>query len=284
MSSVAEKLGTTKKREKADLTPEEKKRRRNKGIIKAVAVIAIVIFGSWGFFEGMKLVAGTQYPVVVVVSGSMEPNILKGDILFVHYVPPADIKNGTIEDKNGSVILYNSVGLWEHPESEPIVHRVVGKRFDNDTQMWYFLTKGDHNLDVDPPDCFNSLCPNTTDDEIIEVPEDHIVGVVWGRIPYIGWVKIWLQDTNIAIPLLVIIGIALVISIVWDALNPEEETKRKKQSKKRGEVLATPKEILPELFEEEGIENALSSQKPSSTEESPSTQATSTKKEDFDFS
>ncbi len=245
MSTVAEKLG--KPRQKQSLTPEEKKRRQRKGIIKGVVILAIAIFGSWAFYEGMKAASGTQFPVVVVVSESMEPNIHVGDLLFVHYVPPADIKNGTIADKTGDVILYNASGLWDPAITppDPIVHRVVGKRFDVPTGKWYFVTKGDYNLDTDPPGSSGLE---------IEVPEDKVLGVVWGDIPYIGYVKIWLTSENIAIPLMIIIGALLVITIVWDTMHPEEEGEKKPKKGKQREVsLESPKEVMSQLGPDEAI-------------------------------
>jgi len=284
MSSVAEKLDPSKKREKPPLTPEEKKRRLRKGLIKGVIILTITILGLWGFFEGMKVTSRTQYPVVVVVSGSMEPTIHVGDLLFVHRVAPMDIKNGTVEDKTGDVILYDSNGLWSDPQPDPIVHRVVGKRFDAATNMWYFMTKGDHNLDVDPPDCLSSQCPNSPDDTITEVPEDHILGVVWGDIPYIGSVKMWLGNPSISITLMIIIGAALVILIIWDTVHPEEEkqAKKAKKGKKRDEVLESPKKPLPELFAEEK-ENPIPPKNPSSEISPPRRKETPPEKKDVDL-
>jgi len=243
MSSVAEKLDPSKKREKPPLTPEEKKRRQRKGLIKGVIILTIAILGVWGFYEGMKAASGTQYPVVVVVSGSMEPTIHVGDLLFVHRVAPMDIKNGTVEDKTGDVILYDSNGLWSDPQPDPIVHRVVGKRFDTATNMWYFKTKGDYNPDIDPPDCTGLPCP---EDTIIEVPEDHILGIIWGDIPYIGSMKVWLADPTISITLMIIIGAALVISIMLDTVHPvDEEEKESKKVRKRNVSLEFPKDVVP---------------------------------------
>src|SRR5271157_237678 len=203
---VAEKLAGQKRSAKKLLTPEEKKRQRRKAILKGVVIIAIAIFGTWGFYQGMILASGTQYPMVVVVSPSMTPHINVGDLLFVHYVPPADIKNGTIADQTGDVILYDSHGLWPVPQDDPIVHRVVGKYFNNTDNQWYFITKGDYNPNTDQV-LFSSL----------PVPQDHVLGVVDGDIPGIGYVKIWLSDNNIAIPLMIILGALLFITIVYDA-------------------------------------------------------------------
>ena len=123
------------------------------------------------------------------------------------------IKNGTAEGKEGDIIVFNALGLpgWIHAPSEPIVHRVIDKMYNNG---WFFLTKGDANPTPD-----NGW-----------VPETRIIGVVVGRIPYIGWVKILLTDSGLLIPLLVIVSALLIISIVWDIIKGDDE-KGKNKSK-----------------------------------------------------
>ena len=101
---------------------------------------------------------------------SHQPNLHKGDLLFLKGKDAENIKNGTIEGKEGDIIVFDARGLWIRAPSDPIVHRVVDKMYDNG---WFFLTKGDANLN--PDDAW--------------VPETRIQGVVVGRIPYIGWVK-----------------------------------------------------------------------------------------------
>jgi signal peptidase len=223
-SSISEKLSGRKRDKKKNLTPAEKKKQQKKGILKGVAIIAIAILGTWGFYQIMIVASGTDYPMVVVISPSMVPEINVGDLLFVHYVAPEDIKSGTIQNLQGDVILYNSQGLWgAYAQSDPIVHRVVGKYFNSTDGEWYFITKGDANPDTDPPGLPDK----------IPVPQDHVIGVVYGRIPDIGWIKIWLTDTDAAIPIMVILGALLLITIIYDAIHPEEEeTKDSKKVKK----------------------------------------------------
>lgn len=50
----------------------------------------------------------------VVASESMEPNINKGDLVFCHNRDPSEIKNGSIRDLDGDVILWlqNPVNLF----------------------------------------------------------------------------------------------------------------------------------------------------------------------------
>jgi len=65
------------------------------------------------------------------------------------------------------------------------------------------------------------------------VPENRILGVVVGRIPYIGWVKILLTDSGLLIPLLVIVSALLIISIIWDLFKKDEDSKDKKKGDKK---------------------------------------------------
>ncbi|MHA1285061.1 MAG: hypothetical protein ACTSQP_21385, partial [Promethearchaeota archaeon] len=60
----------------------------------------------------------------------------------------------------------------------------------------------------------------------VPVPQNRIYGVVCGRIPYIGWVKIILTDSGLLIPVIVIISILLVISIAWDLVKKDESEEK----------------------------------------------------------
>ncbi len=194
-------------------TKKEKEISTKRKIITAVILIVFAFSGSFLIFFIMQISLDTKLPMVVVVSGSMEPKYNKGDLLFVKGKDPANIKNGTIDGKEGDVIVFDAHGLWSNPPADPVVHRVVGKRYDNG---WLFTTKGDANASPDEA----------------EVPANKIFGVVCGIIPYIGWVKILLTDSGLLIPLLIIISVILVISIIWDLIKKEEEEKISEDNKK----------------------------------------------------
>jgi signal peptidase I len=187
----------------------KKKGLSKKKIIIAVAMIAFAFFGSFAIYFILQITLNTQNPVVVVISRSMTPTINEGDILFVHGVDPADIKNGTAENKDGDIIVFDAYGIpgWTSAPVEPVVHRVIDKY--QLAGIWYFETKGDANPLPDPA----------------PVSEDRVFGVVCGRIPYLGWIKIILADSGLLIPLLVIISILLVISIIWDLFKEDKEKK-----------------------------------------------------------
>ena len=69
-----------------------------------------------------------------VVSGSMEPAIPTGSLVYVHEVPPEEVEEG-------DVIAY--YGAWD--SASIITHRVV----ENRVFMGEFVTKGDANLTED---------------------------------------------------------------------------------------------------------------------------------------
>ena len=201
---------------------KEKKPISHKKIIIAAVMICIAFFGSFLVYFGLQVALNTEAPIVIVVSGSMEPSIREGDLLFVMGTNPEDIKNGTAEDKNGDVIVFDARRLWAGAPEEPIVHRVVDKYLVGDT--WYFRTKGD---------------ANWLPDQAL-VPESRIIGVVIGGIPYIGWVKIFLTESGLLIPLLVIVSAILVISIIRDIFQGEDEDQKKSNDKNQEDFEKQP--------------------------------------------
>ncbi|MFX1419771.1 MAG: signal peptidase I [Promethearchaeota archaeon] len=219
------KMGSDKKHLKRKQSSSKRK------IIIGVILIALAFSGSFLIYFILQITLDTQTPMVVVVSGSMEPTLLKGDLLFLHGKDASLIKNGTIEGKEGDIIVFNAVGLpgWPNAPADPIVHRVVNKKYDNG---WFFQTKGDAN-------------PLPDDDW---VPENRILGVVIGRIPIIGWVKILLTDSGLLIPLLVIVSALLIVSIIWDIFKKDNENKDKKKGEK--ELIYNPKAKTKEAVRE----------------------------------
>jgi len=146
-------------------------------------------------YPGLGLLLGTNYPVVAVVSGSMEHNdnfdswwsgsnswyeqnniqksdfygfdffngFNKGDIMILVGAKPEKIGVG-------DVVVYSSTA-----HIPPIIHRVVSEEKVNN--KFVFTTKGDHNQGPDPL-----------------VSETQVLGKAVFKIPLLGWVKIWFTD------------------------------------------------------------------------------------------
>jgi len=161
--------------------------------------ILVILIGKFVVLPLLGLMLGTSFPMVAVVSSSMdhhgsfdswwtqqqswysENNITKeqflqfphrdgfnkGDVFIVRGVKFEDIRVGDI-------IVYNIPS-----KSDPIIHRVVGVKGN------ILMTKGDANQ---AQLNFES-----------SVTEEQLKGVAKYRIPYLGWFKVALVDLASAI-------------------------------------------------------------------------------------
>ena len=90
----------------------------------------MIVCSALMIWKTLMLITNTESPVVVVLSGSMEPSYYRGDILFL-------IRREKIV--TGDIIVYQIKN-----EAIPIVHRVITvQNLPNGDQR--ILTKGDNN-------------------------------------------------------------------------------------------------------------------------------------------
>lgn len=173
----------------------------------ANTILAFVII-KFLVYPGMGLVLGTSYPVVAVVSKSMEHNTgfdkwwnkdlccnsdcsitqkpsdyyTNNEILFSDFAK-FPLRNGfnkgdimilvKPEDlKTGDVIVFKSL------RPEPIIHRIVK------IQGEVYETKGDNN------------CEQIKSRELDEtsIKKEDLLGKAVVRLPLLGWVKIWFVE------------------------------------------------------------------------------------------
>lgn len=76
---------------------------------------ALVLSTAFMLYKGLAVVSDCSSPIVVVLSGSMEPAFQRGDLLFLW--------NRHMDTQVGEVVIYNVRG-----RDVPIVHRVI-RRF-----------------------------------------------------------------------------------------------------------------------------------------------------------
>ncbi len=161
-------------------------KKRTRDILEIVAYVFLGYLIAVGANKGLAFAMDTNYPVVAVVSSSMEHHeevtyktwfldrkydaeemgkwpfeggINKGDIVFVKGLEKDEVKLG-------DVIVY------KFQTTEPIIHRVI-KEEDGTLQ-----TKGDNNMDVDQ------------DDSIPPIKSEDLQGRALFRVPFLGYVKI----------------------------------------------------------------------------------------------
>lgn len=158
-----------------------------------VNIILAFIIVKFLIYPGLGLLLGTSYPVVAVVSSSMEHNsgfelwwennkvwylqnnitkenfltyplkngFNKGDIMVLIRPKPMNIKKGDVIVFKGSL-------------KDPIIHRVVRIFIEDD--KYYIQTKGDNN--------------NASRSDELKTPVDSILGKTVFKIPWLGWIKI----------------------------------------------------------------------------------------------
>lgn len=134
---------------KDDQISRNYQKRKIEGIVIPVIIIVTIIYFYSGYF---------RFYAIAIASGSMTPNINKGDIVIV--------------DQRYSSINENDVIAFKK-EQLIVVHRVVKIIKYRDDYLYY--TKGDAN--------------NNIDKFVLE--KNMIVGKVKYRIPYIGYPTVW---------------------------------------------------------------------------------------------
>lgn len=131
----------------------------------------MVVATAFIIWNTLKIITYTESPIVVVLSGSMEPGFYRGDLLFLYHLDSGfDL---------GEIVVYKLPG-----REIPIVHRVlqVREREDGDYDI---LTKGDNNKGHDR---------GLYDYNQRYLNKEHIIGRVKGYVPYVGMVTILMND------------------------------------------------------------------------------------------
>ena len=80
--------------------------------LQQVLNFALVLSTAFMLWKSLSVIADSPSPIVVVLSGSMEPAFQRGDLLFLW--------NRGKTAKVGEIVVYNVKG-----KDIPIVHRVV---------------------------------------------------------------------------------------------------------------------------------------------------------------
>ena len=184
-------------------------------------ILAFIII-KFIFYPVLGLVLGTPFPVVAVVSESMEHGLHEGQICGQSYesfpnnfdswwsvcgywyeelsepinkeeFQEYKFKNGF--NKGDIMVLWRAtpknldlgdVLVFQGPRGEPIIHRIVKittETNENNETSYYYQTKGDHNSDT-----FAGFLGED------KISEDRIFGQAVIKIPFLGWIKVIFAD------------------------------------------------------------------------------------------
>ncbi len=202
---------------------------RKEAVDWGVYLLSAFVF-AWAIYSIFGIALGTSSPLVIVVSGSMEPLYHRGDVIVLQGTPfeqlqgaevklqeqlagkpfssfatphyastPHGIQIDSIEFSNGETVKITKEGsiavYFSQYLQQPIIHRIVAKISASDGH--YVLTKGDsiNNNTIDQ-DCgkVRYSIPEKHCITLYPVREEEIQGKSIFRIPAIGCVKLWLFD------------------------------------------------------------------------------------------
>ncbi|VVT49649.1 uncharacterized protein SAPINGB_P002374 [Magnusiomyces paraingens] len=151
--------------------------------------LCLVVTTAFMFYKGLSVVTNSPSPIVVVLSGSMEPAFQRGDILFLW--------NQEHRVSTGDIVVYNI-----KDREIPIVHRVLRQHASPKKQL--LLTKGDNNA-LDDLDLYAHK-------QMYLDREAEVVGSVKGYIPIVGYITILLtENQNFKYALLGLIGLSTLL-------------------------------------------------------------------------
>jgi signal peptidase I len=156
----------------------------------------------------------------------MVPTLNIGDIVFAKSINASEIVTST---ENGDIVVIKGPQYYfeqGYPQqfldlanNTPIIHRVVEKSFNPSDGLWYFVTKGDANLEVDGA---YTLINYTSDgsyftvgynaSNAIKIPQTQIIGKVYFSIPGVGYFQMY------STAILCFLGTLFVIVLIMDRL------------------------------------------------------------------
>jgi signal peptidase I len=195
------------------------------GYFKTTIAIVLIVAIVLGLFFGLEATLNTPSPFFTVESGSMsipydasdnfwasilhpfDRTLSIGDIIILEGVKPANL---SANYPNSDIIVYRD------PDdlNTLIVHRIVSKQEINGT--WYFQTKGDGNGQQWPA----TPSPGEYDSHTIwysaqysntGIPQNYVVGKVVMRIPWFGWITLFMRGNSLGLPIIIVLILLLVV-------------------------------------------------------------------------
>ena len=147
---------------------------RLKDVVNQVITLGLVVCSALILWKVITLTTNSESPIVVVLSGSMEPGYRRGDLLLLNFwSDPIDV---------GDVVVFRL-----RDRDIPIVHRVHRVHVRSSDGEVFILTKGDNN-DHDDRGLYDP------GQDWIHVRD--LMGRSKAYLPYVGMLTIWMTENN----------------------------------------------------------------------------------------
>lgn len=197
---------------------------------RGLFLVGIVIIGALAIWGGIRLALNTEYPILVVSSGSMCPPtncvLPIGALIVIRGQGPTSII--AAPPPVGSIIVFRPYTC------EPdflVVHRVIEK-FNESSGGYSFVTKGDNN---GVQDSWDSRCGTA----LTQISNTQIVGVYQYTIPipYLGTtildIRNFMYDDQSGQPRpegILVIVLLIIALFAFEVIEPSKKPKKQEPS------------------------------------------------------
>jgi len=187
-------------------------------LIVALLVIAVISFGT-----RVPALARIGFNFFAVTSGSMQPKIPTGSLIYAGKYKLEDLKQGDVityqktnpDSKQSSVVTHRIFSIDKKEEKQQTNDN--GKKSEKITITYTFKTKGD---------------ANSKPDEYTVIPGE-IIGLYKWHLPVLGYVSIFAQQP-LGFMLLVILPATILI--VWEIASVVLHFKQHYEKKSQSEI------------------------------------------------
>jgi signal peptidase I len=144
---------------------------------------------------------------VIISSNSMVPSLNTGDLIYYeskYYT--SDYGSINVDAISGDILVIRGARYFYEngvdpflfaylSDNIPIVHRAINKYYNESSEMWYFVMKGDNNEYSDGSlrglieDGFGEFILNQSDPLLI--PQTEIIGIVKFVLPRVGYIGMY---------------------------------------------------------------------------------------------
>ena len=147
-----------------DINNNNKQKPKKKSILKIIGgiILYLVLVLALVYFlpKALSLALNTEYPMAAITSGSMWPELKKGDLVFIQGIDPKTIQ-------------VNDIIVYANERSAFTIHRVIELKEDT------LITKGDANNVPDKPVKYEDIIGR-----LLTISNWH------ARLPKLGYISI----------------------------------------------------------------------------------------------
>lgn len=205
--------------------------------IQVILIAVLVFLAAASFATRLPFFSRLGLNFFAVVSGSMEPKIPVGSLIYAGKYKLEDLKKDDIitfkvkDDKtdNVSVVTHRIYEVMKDEKTEKIKDD-QGKETEKKIVSYEFVTKGDAN--------------NTIDQRT--VPAANIIGLYNWYVPYVGYVTSFVQTGR---GFLLLIILPALILIVWELASLILTLKNYYQEKSKREIAKIKEQLTKEMAE-----------------------------------